>query len=120
MAAILVILGIPIAFWLVFYSVNGLARLIFAPHSLPKWARDESPTEVSNAFPVILPATDPIDEAGTYRVIGVDRETSSDIELKIPAATLANAKVKAELKGVIVTRIELLQPANPLDGVPQA
>ena len=34
------------------------------------------------------------------------RQTGVDIKMHVVAATLANAKVKAELKGVVVTQID--------------
>lgn len=42
---------------------------------------------------------------GRYRVAGVVHQTGTDTTLYIEADTLANAKVKAELRGVIVTDI---------------
>jgi len=40
-----------------------------------------------------------------FRVVGVDRKTQNDTYIVIEASTKANAKVKAELKGLIVTEI---------------
>jgi hypothetical protein len=55
------------------------------------------------AFPVVLTAE--ADGAGTYRVVGVDKNTRGDRELTIDAASRANAQVKAELDGIIVTSV---------------
>jgi hypothetical protein len=62
-------------------------------------ARPERP-----AFPVI-PAAD-ADGPGAYRVTGVDTATRADRELTVDAASRANAQVKAELEGVIVTAVQ--------------
>ncbi|NQV80625.1 MAG: hypothetical protein HQ495_08725 [Alphaproteobacteria bacterium] len=42
-----------------------------------------------------------------YTIRGVDRETGMDTERSILADTPANAKVKAELKGIVVTEVLL-------------
>jgi hypothetical protein len=64
----------------------------------------------SYGFPVVPQPVLPVDPAhdgpGRYHVIGVDRATEEDVELLIDAKTLANAKVKAELRGVVVTQIQ--------------
>jgi hypothetical protein len=43
---------------------------------------------------------------GRYRILGVVAATGTDIQMYVSAETPANAKVKAELKGVIVTEVE--------------
>lgn len=43
---------------------------------------------------------------GTFLVIGVDRESGLDVRDYIKAESPANAKVKAELKGVVVTEVQ--------------
>ena len=40
-----------------------------------------------------------------YTVCGVDRESQLDTEVVIEAATAANARAKAELRGVVVTEV---------------
>jgi hypothetical protein len=55
------------------------------------------------AFPV-LPSAEP-DGPGRYRVIGVDKTTRADRELTVDAASRANAQVKAELEGIVVTNV---------------
>src|SRR5687767_6828779 len=55
------------------------------------------------AFPVIPHAE--ADGPGTYRVIGVDKATRADRQLTIEAGSRANAQVKAELDGIIVTSV---------------
>jgi hypothetical protein len=62
-----------------------------------------------SGFPIITRIPEyspPTDGPGRYRVQGVDRNTKSDITRDIPADTLANAKVKAELDGIIVTSVD--------------
>jgi hypothetical protein len=58
-------------------------------------------------FPVISPATD--DGPGDYRIAGVDRSTRDDREIIVQARSRANAQVKAELEGVVVTAVEKLR-----------
>ena len=43
---------------------------------------------------------------GRYRIVGVVAATGTDIQMYVNADTPANAKVKAELKGVVVTEVE--------------
>jgi hypothetical protein len=60
-------------------------------------------------FPVIevIPEySPPTDGPGKYCIKGVDRETKMDTTLHIHAESAANAKVKAELEGVIVTSLQ--------------
>ena len=45
------------------------------------------------------------DGPGTYRVIGVDRETKADKDVTLEAASSDNARVKAELDGIVVTEV---------------
>jgi hypothetical protein len=52
------------------------------------------------AFPVIA------DGPGRYRVSGVDRESKMDTSLVVRADSPENAKVKGELEGIVVTRVE--------------
>jgi hypothetical protein len=55
-------------------------------------------------FPVIGAGCDG-SQMSTYLVIGVEAATSKDIRTLVDAETAANAKVKAELRGIIVTDI---------------
>ena len=55
-----------------------------------------------SAFPVI-----PLhDGPGNYRVRGVHRDTRADMERPIQADRRANAQVKAELDGMVVTSVD--------------
>lgn len=49
---------------------------------------------------------DATDGPGQFRVVGVNRESGKDAELVIDAQSIANAKVKAELTGLIVTDVK--------------
>jgi hypothetical protein len=53
------------------------------------------------AFPVVMP-----DGPGRYRITGVVKETRADTTWLCEAHSADNAKVKAELEGIIVTRVE--------------
>ena len=55
------------------------------------------------AFPVVTAAD--ADGPGTYRVVGVDKATRADRAITVDAASRANAQVKAELDGLIVTAV---------------
>jgi hypothetical protein len=81
---LLLFLGIPIAIVLLVIRGVGKGRRPIAP-----------------AFPV-----EPVDGPGRYRVAGVDKNTRADRELIVEADSRANAHVKAELDGIIVTRID--------------
>jgi hypothetical protein len=47
----------------------------------------------------------PPDQPGRFRVIGVDRASGYDTHIDVSADSEANAKVKGELAGIVVTRI---------------
>jgi hypothetical protein len=51
-------------------------------------------------FPVALE-----DGPGSYRVSGVDKQTRADRSITVQAESRANAQVKAELDGMIVTNV---------------
>jgi hypothetical protein len=63
----------------------------------------------SRGFPVIQQNDEyakSIDESGQYRIDGVNRETKMETTLHVRATSIANAKVKAELDGIIITSIK--------------
>jgi hypothetical protein len=65
--------------------------------------RGKPPRRERPAFPIVPTAE--ADGPGTYRVVGVDKSTRADREMTIDAASRANAQVKAELEGLIVTAV---------------
>jgi hypothetical protein len=74
--------------------------------------RPESPNTKAiprpSGFPVItrIPEYSPLtDGPGRYRIKGVHRATKKDATVEFLAESLANAKVKAELDGIIVTSV---------------
>lgn len=72
-------------------------ELRHAPHPVVQVPQAEAaPT---NAFPVVT------DGPGKYRVDGVDKESGFDTTVYVDGQSAANAKVKAELQGVIVTAV---------------
>lgn len=99
-----VIVGVLVMSTAVYAAVYGMIALML-------WAmgvhRKAEPLPVSaTAFPVI-----PIDNgAGSYVVCGVRKETREDYRQTIHADSRANAVVKAELDGVVVTRVEKVSP----------
>ena len=52
----------------------------------------------------VVPIAEP-EGPGRYRVAGVDKNTRADREEVIQADSRANAQVKAELDGIIVTAV---------------
>src|SRR3954447_13966961 len=107
MAAVLVLfVGAPLLLvggWLVGRLAGDAAAWL-------KRRANEPAAPRSYGFPVVpqsaLPVRNGDDGPGRYRVGGVNRATGADVTLHVDAATLANAKVKAELQGVIVTAVE--------------
>lgn len=69
-------------------------------------ATDTRTAKSSHDYPgvtVIPDYSPPIDGPGRYRIHGVDQNTKNDVTRDIHADSLANAKVKAELNGIVVT-----------------
>jgi hypothetical protein len=50
------------------------------------------------------------DRPGRWKVVGVDRATKMDTTFHTNADSEANARVKAELEGIVVTTVEYLGP----------
>jgi hypothetical protein len=61
---------------------------------------EPAPQPPPSAFPVIA------DGPGRYKVSGVDRESKMDTSFVVHAESAENARVKGELEGIIVTRVE--------------
>jgi hypothetical protein len=55
---------------------------------------------------VIPQYSPPIDGPGRYRIQGVSEASKEDVAIDVEADSQANAKVKAELDGIVVTAIE--------------
>lgn len=79
---------------------TGVAKGVKSAREQPLRQGQPEPTPVGG-FPIEVN-----DGPGTFRVYGVDQKTSRDVTENIPADSSANAKVKAELRGIVVTRIE--------------
>ena len=98
-ALLLAVIAAPVVLPIHFYRVAKKNRP-------PRRPRSKS---ASSAFPVITHAVPAIpladDGPGRYRIVGVVAATGTDTKMFIHAETLANAKVKAELRGVVVTEI---------------
>jgi hypothetical protein len=92
---------------LIWYSVI-LVRWIFGPvKSINSRLSNES--QPTHAFPVVATTAAPVDGPGLFRVDGVDRESKLDTSWTVRADSQANAQVKAELEGIIVTRITRIE-----------
>jgi hypothetical protein len=88
-----------------FVLLGGLALLVLGPVFLliTVLAIRSGRAKAHAAFPITTPAT--ADGPGSYRVTGVDRQTRGDRDVTIQADSRANAQVKAELEGIIVTSV---------------
>jgi hypothetical protein len=80
---------------LIFIAAVGFTVFILARHYASR-SRIEP-----RGFPI--PAEP--DGLGSYRIIGVDRTTREDKDVTIEAASSDNARVKAELDGIVVTDV---------------
>ena len=54
----------------------------------------------TGGFPITQP-----DGPGNYKIVGVDSATRQDKQLTLQAESRANAQVKAELDGIVVTAV---------------
>ena len=86
------------------------------------WARHQRELRdqtQSHGFPV-QPIDQP-DGPGIYRLSGVIRQTEEEVEWQIDAQTRANAIAKAELRGMLVTKVEKISEAvKPAAGADEA
>jgi hypothetical protein len=57
------------------------------------------------------PPPRPVDGPGKYKIDGVDKESQMDTTVYVTARSKAAAKIKAELQGMIVAEMELIEPA---------
>jgi hypothetical protein len=106
--AIVVILVLLIGFYAVVYMVCAIlsqttAGPAFDVPDAPKPAA-MSTTPLARAFPVLTVDDGP----GRYLICGVERESQTDQRIMVDADSRANAQVKAELRGIIVTEVEKL------------
>jgi hypothetical protein len=97
---LLVFLLLVVAVYAIVYGGISATLWLMGP---PKPKKTRPPRR---AFPVELLE----DGAGRYQIFGVERETEKDQQFTVEADSRANALVKAELRGVVVTRIEKLAP----------
>ena len=66
---------------------------------------DESYKQATSPALAQQPSAAPFDGEGRFRVVGVDRKTGMDTTWYTHAASAANAKVKGELQGIVVTQV---------------
>ena len=78
------------------FLVLGPIYLIYMIVRLVRWLGRKQPP----------PPPDIVNGPGRYKVTGVDRETKTDCVQYYEATSLDNVRVKAELDGIVVTRIE--------------
>jgi hypothetical protein len=70
-----------------------------------RWSNYEPPPPRPRTPPPPKPSP-PIDGPGKFRIEGVDRATKMDTVWHVDAASEGNARAKAELEGIIVTRVD--------------
>jgi hypothetical protein len=106
---LLLLLGVISAIILIIkYAVKSGMREAQNPPSPIPLAQTHGTALRPAGFPVVTVVPEyspPTDGPGRYRVQGVNRNTEKDETLEILAESAANAKVKAELKGIVVTGI---------------
>lgn len=94
------------------------------PLTRPRSLRDSAPPSPTPSVGEITSpsdrdeSTDPTGPPALeiYRVIGVQKDTLQDVVLQVRAASRANAKVKAELRNVVVTEVELIETIERVGG----
>lgn len=100
-------------------GVKQGVRAAMEPRKRPSFGagtRDAVPV-VTPDYPRLDPKTHkpvapPPPASSRYQCDGVDRETQMDATEYVEAQSPANAKVKAELRGMIVTKVTPLPPAD--------
>jgi hypothetical protein len=89
--------GICVVVWIISFAIRSAEK-----HQQHHPPQTTLPPIAGHAFPVQAIEDGP----GKFRVVGVDRDSGMDVTDHIDAASAANAKVKAELRGIVVTRVE--------------
>lgn len=96
-----------------------LDRVYPPPPCPPEPVRAAGPT-TARGFEVVGPTVEVVGVEGqplcVFRVVGVERTTQLDVDLLISAATPANAHVKAELRGIVVTGMSQFDTAGQVVG----
>lgn len=91
-------LSLPVGYeWLCIFTFLGLLILT----ALLAYRKSHGGQLPPMGFPVLPPTDGP----GRFRVAGVNRDTRQDVVWSCDADSAANAKVKAELQGIIVTDV---------------
>jgi hypothetical protein len=88
--------NVILGFILLMLVLMSPAFAIVAVALFNKHRRRRGPT--LRAFPVV-------DGPGTFQVFGVERDSRTDWSSVIEADSSANAQVKAELEGIVVTQV---------------
>ena len=78
----------------------GIALVVLLIVLVVRTTTRPSPPPLAHGFPL-----EPADGPGRYEVVGVNRESKLDTTWQCDAQSLANARVKAELEGIIVTSV---------------
>jgi nitrogen fixation-related uncharacterized protein len=98
----LLILVVAVVIWVISTGVrSGLAKREEDVLRRSQSPRPSTPADRTRGFPVQAAAHG----EHWFTVEGVSKETAEDVSIQVSAATAANAKVKAELQGVVVTEV---------------
>jgi hypothetical protein len=100
--------GAAVLIWCISAGVrSGLGHREKQSH--PRYRATTERWRASEGFEPIVPATPATAESTKghkkYFVVGVHKESGEDVTIRIDAATEANAKVKGELRGIVVTEV---------------
>jgi hypothetical protein len=105
------ILGIILFFGAFYFAGFIIVGVGFANRQFPiqceleQLKAEQSLNEAIKGVTVIPDYSPPTDGPGRYRIQGVDQKTEQDTTLDIEAQSAANARIKAELRGVVVSDI---------------
>ena len=90
-------------------------RAHFAPDREGEWGFAASFRQGGNlamSLEHVLDGIQAQSQSKSYKIVGVERELERDTVFVLQAATPANARAKAELRGVVVTEVELIDDEN--------
>jgi hypothetical protein len=92
--------------WCISFGVRSASKKTQKDNSPRDNVLTKRPVGYRGAKTLEMPAPPPEDRPGRFRINGVDRQTKLDTTWYVQADSVANATVKAELEGIIPTKIE--------------
>jgi hypothetical protein len=112
---VVVVCVLGILLWAIIRSATKRDQPKRDPHAAPTGARRPTPARydpIPQSFQPIMPAAPPpplppsASGPGKFIIYGVDRATKMDTIWHAGADSEANARVKADLEGIAVTRVD--------------